>query len=256
MVLDGLRLATGTLTVIPSGPIPEIDRSLAARAMMVAPLAVLPLAVGAAAVAWIASAAGMPELVVGLLVVGTLAVGSRGMHLDGLADTVDGLASGWDRDRALAIMRRGNTGPMGAATLVIILGLQAASIGRVVVDLRSAILLGLVICCSRCALSLVCRRDVPAARSQGLGVAVAGSVPWLAAFLAWLGVTIAVGLGQAWIGGSYASGVIAAAAAGLAVLLLVWRCVRRLGGVTGDVMGAAIEIALTIMLVGIGVSAG
>ena len=73
-----------------------------------------------------ASAAGLPELVVGLLVVGTLALGSRGMHLDGLADTVDGLGSGWDRNRALKIMRRGNTGPMGAAALVIMIGLQAA----------------------------------------------------------------------------------------------------------------------------------
>src|ERR687894_871018 len=206
MVLDGLRLATGTLTVIPSGPIPEIDRSMAARAMGIAPLAVVPLAAVAVGVSWVTTAAGLPELVVGLLVVGTLALGSRGMHLDGLADTVDGLASGWERNRALKIMRRGNTGPMGAAALVIILGLQAASIGRVAVDLRSAIFVGLVICCSRCALSLVCRRDVPAARSQGLGVAVAGSVPWLAAFLIWLAVTVVVGLSQAWIGGRYARG--------------------------------------------------
>src|SRR3712207_3833402 len=122
MVLDGLRLAAGTLTVIPSGPIREIDRPLAARAMLVAPLAVLPLAVGAALVAWLAGAAGMPELIVGLLVVATLALGSRGMHLDGLADTVDGLASGWNRGRALNVMRRGNSGPMGAATLVVVLG--------------------------------------------------------------------------------------------------------------------------------------
>jgi adenosylcobinamide-GDP ribazoletransferase len=253
MALEGLRLAAGTLTVIPSGPIPEIDKPLAARAMMVAPVAVVPLAVTAAAVAWLASAAGLPELIVGLLVVGTLALGSRGMHLDGLADTVDGLASGWNRNRALAIMRRGNTGPMGAAALVIIIGLQAASIGRVVVDLRTALLLGVIICCSRCALSIVCARGVPAARTQGLGVAVAGSVPLLAAFVAWLAVMIMLGVGQAAVGGSYASGVIAGAVAGLAVLLLVWRCVRRLGGVTGDVMGAGIEIALTIMLVGIAV---
>jgi adenosylcobinamide-GDP ribazoletransferase len=253
MALDGLRLAAGTLTVIPSGPIPEIDKPLAARAMIVAPLAVVPLALTAAAVAWVAGAAGMPELIVGLLVIGTLALGSRGMHLDGLADTVDGLASGWNRNRALAIMRRGNTGPMGAAALVIIIGLQAASIGRVVVDLRTALLLGVIVCCSRCALSIVCARGVPAARTQGLGVAVAGSVPLLAAFVAWLAVMIVLGVGQAAIGGSYASGVIAGAVAGLAVLLLVWRCVRRLGGVTGDVMGAGIEIALTIMLVGIAV---
>jgi adenosylcobinamide-GDP ribazoletransferase len=82
---------------------------------------------------------------------------------------------------------------------------------------------------------------------------VAGSVPWLAAFLTWLAVAIVLGLSQAAVGSSYASGVIAAIVSGLAVLLLVWRCVRRLGGVTGDVMGAGIEIALTIMLVGIAV---
>ena len=93
-------------------------------------------------VSWVTSAAGLPELVVGLLVVGTLALGSRGMHLDGLADTVDGLGSGWDRDRALQIMQRGNTGPMGAVALMIMIGLQAASIGRIVVDLPSAVFLG------------------------------------------------------------------------------------------------------------------
>src|SRR5918997_2477398 len=204
MVLDGLRLATGTLTVIPSGPIPEIDRSMAARAMGIAPLAVVPLAAVAVGVSWVTSAAGLPELVVGLLVVGTLALGSRGMHLDGLADTVDGLGSGWDRNRALQIMQRGNTGPMGAAALVIMIGLQAAAIGRIVVDLPSAIFLGAVICCSRCALALACRRGVPAAKNQGLGVAVAGSVPWIAAFLAWLAGGGGLGGGFDLIGGGYA----------------------------------------------------
>ncbi len=62
-----------------------------------------------------------------------------------------------------------------------------------------------------------------------------------------------LGIGQALIGGSYASGAIAAVVAALGVLLLVWRCERRLGGVTGDVMGASIEVALTIMLVGVAV---
>ena len=94
---------------------------------------------------------------------------------------------------------------------------------------------------------------MPAARTEGLGVAVAGSVPWLAAFLAWMAVAVVLGVGQAAVGRSYASGVIAAAVAALAVLLLAWRCVRRLGGVTGDVMGASVEIALTIMLVGVAV---
>ena len=63
---------------------------------------------------------------VGLLVVTVLALGSRAMHLDGLADTVDGLGSGWDRKRALQVMRLGDIGAMGAVALVIVIGLQAA----------------------------------------------------------------------------------------------------------------------------------
>ena len=90
---------------------------------------------------------------------------------------------------------------MGAAALMIMIGLQAASIGRIVVDLPSALFLGAIICASRCALSLTCRRGVPAAKNQGLGVAVAGSVPWIAGFLAWLAVAVVLGVGQALIGG-------------------------------------------------------
>ena len=46
IMLDALRLSVGTLTIVPSGAIAEIDRRTAARAMIIAPLAVLPLAVG------------------------------------------------------------------------------------------------------------------------------------------------------------------------------------------------------------------
>ena len=176
--------------------------------------------------------------------VGTLALGTRAMHLDGLADTVDGLGSGWDRARALEVMRRGDIGPMGVVALVIILGLQAASIGWLADDLSGALLVGLVVCCSRAALTLVCRRGVPAARTEGLGAAVAGSVPWPAALLVWLLVAsswdwpAAVGQRTAERGTGRGDGRGAGA-------LFVRRCVRRFGGVTGDVMGAAVEIALT-----------
>jgi adenosylcobinamide-GDP ribazoletransferase len=251
MVFAGLRLAAGTLTVLPSGPIPEIDQPLAARAMIVAPFAVLPLAAVSTLVAWVAQLFSLPPLVVGLLVVGTLALGTRALHLDGLADTVDGLGSGWDRARALEIMRRGDIGPMGVVALVIVLGLQAAAIGWLADDLRGAVLVGLVVCCSRAALTVVCRRGVRAARTEGLGVAMAGSVPWAATLVVWLLVGSLLGLVQRAWGTGPVSGVFAAVVALIAVLLLVRRCVRRFGGVTGDVMGAAVEIALTIMLIGV-----
>jgi adenosylcobinamide-GDP ribazoletransferase len=105
------------------------------------------------------------------------------------------------------------------------------------------------ICCSRVALSLICLRGVPAAREDGLGVSVAGSVPRWAAVGCWLVVLLIMAAVAAWSGRNPIGGAVAAAAAAAAVAVLIYQCVRRLGGVTGDVMGAGIEIALTVMIV-------
>jgi adenosylcobinamide-GDP ribazoletransferase len=262
-MLDALRLSVGTLTIVPSGAVTEIDRHTAARAMIIAPLAVFPLAVGVVLVGWLGRTAGLPSLAVGLLVVGGLALGSRALHLDGLADTVDGFGAGWTvlsstaratdarsaaRERSLMVMRRGDVGPMGVVALIIVLGLQAVSIGELLQGIPGAVLVGAAVCCSRVALCLTCVRGVPAAREDGLGVAVAGSVPRATAAGCWLAVLLIMGWATWLSGRGTVSGVVAVAAAAVAVGLLVYRCVRRLGGVTGDVMGAAIEIAFTVMI--------
>ena len=247
-MLDALRLSVGTLTIVPSGAITEIDRRTAARAMMIAPLAVLPLAVAVALVGWLARTAGLPPLAVGLLVVGALALGSRALHLDGLADTVDGLGSGWSAERSLMVMRRGDVGPIGVVALIVVLGLQATSIGQLIQGATGSLLVGVVVCCSRAALCLTCVRGVPAARDNALGSAVAGSVPRAAAAGCWLAVLLIM-IGAAWLSSHRpASGALATGVAALLVAILIYRCVRRLGGVTGDVMGAAIEIAFTVMI--------
>ena len=127
MAFAGLRLAVGTLTVIPSGPIPD-DRPADRRPRDDAGAAGRAAAGrwSAAVVGWVARGWSARPRSSGLLVVGVLALGTRALHLDGLADTVDGLGSGWDRERSLEIMRRGDVGPMGVVALVIVLGLQAA----------------------------------------------------------------------------------------------------------------------------------
>ena len=247
-MLDALRLSVGTLTIVPSGAITEIDRHTAARAMIIAPLAVLPLAMAVMLVGWLARTTGLPSLAVGLLVVGGLALGSRALHLDGLADTVDGFGSGWTAERSLMVMRRGDVGPMGVVALIIVLGLQAVAVGELIQGLPGALLVGAAVCSSRAALSLICVRGVPAARGDGLGAAVAGSVPRAAAVGCWLAVFLIMAWAT-WLSGHRPiDGVGAVAAAAAIVGLLVYRCVRRLGGVTGDVMGAGIEIAFTVMI--------
>jgi adenosylcobinamide-GDP ribazoletransferase len=248
-MLDALRLSVGTLTIVPSGTIGEIDRRTAAGAMIMAPLAVLPLAAVVTLLGWLAQAAGLPALAIGLIMVGGLALGSRALHLDGLADTVDGFGSGWTAERSLAVMRRGDVGPMGVVTLIVVLGLQAISIGELVDGVGGPLLVGGAVCCSRAALCLICLRGVPAARGEGLGVVVADSVPRTAAAGCWLAVLLIMTAVAAGTGHGAISGALAVVAAATAVGVLVYRCVRRLGGVTGDVMGAGIEIALTVMIV-------
>jgi adenosylcobinamide-GDP ribazoletransferase len=248
-MLDALRLSVGTLTIVPSGAISEIDRRTAARAMIIAPLAVLPLAGVVALLGWLARTAGLPSLAVGLLVVGGLALGNRALHLDGLADTVDGFGAGWTAERSLMVMRRGDVGPMGVVALIIVLGLQATSVGELIQGVPGALLVGAAICCSRAALCLTCVRGVPAARGDGLGAAVAGSVPPIAAAGCWLAVLLIMS-GAAWQAGHHpVNGALAAVGAAAIVAVLIYRCVRRLGGVTGDVMGAAIEVAFTVMII-------
>lgn len=218
--------------------------------MLLAPLAVLPLAVLAGAVRWLAAELDWPRAVVGLVTVATLALGTRALHLDGLADTVDGLGSGWDRERALEVMRRGDVGPMGVVALVLVLGVQAGVIGDLAEGWASALAVAVLVCCSRAVLSVVCVQGVRAARPAGLGAAVAGSVPIRWAVLTWLVVGSALALLWPLLSAGELDGVLVALVALVVVAALVAWCVHRLGGVTGDVMGACVEVALTVMLLG------
>jgi len=242
------RLAVGTLTVIPVRPPDVVDRTVAGRAMALAPLAALPLALVASGLGWLAGRTGWPPLLAGLVVVAALAVGTRALHLDGLADTVDGLGSGQERDRALEIMRRGDVGPMGVVALLLVLGGQASAMSALTTDVGSAGLLVALIVGSRSALTIGCRAGVPAARPGGLGSAVAGSVTIPVLIISWAltGAVVVLLAGPAdvawWIG-------LLATVLGAAVAYGVVRlAVRRLGGITGDVLGAAVELTLLTML--------
>lgn len=250
-----LRLAVGTLTVLPTGAV-TVDRATARGAMLLAPVAVVPLALAAALVTGVGAALALPATAVGLLAVAVLALGTRALHLDGLADTVDGLGTGWDRGRALEVMRRGDIGPMGVVALVLVLGLQAVAAGALVHGWATALGLAVLVCVSRAALAVVCRVGVPAARPSGLGAAVAGTVPVAAATASWLLVAGALTLTWWLLGGSPVAGPPTAALALAAAALLVGWCRRRLGGVTGDVMGAAVEVTLTVLLLGAAATGG
>ena len=248
-LVDGWRLSMGTLTSVPVTPPSRIDGARGGIAMTVAPLAVLPLGIYVALIGLGADLVALPPLVAAVLAVGALAAGNRAMHLDGLADTADGLCAPYERDRRLQIMKRGDTGPAGAATLVIVLVLQAVALGAVLARPWGWLLAGVLLCCSRAALTLTCHRRVPGVGGTGLATAVAGTVPTVASFISWLVVAALAGGVGTLAGLAWWHGLVVAAFAIATVAVLVVRCARRLGGITGDVCGATIEVSLAAMLV-------
>jgi adenosylcobinamide-GDP ribazoletransferase len=263
--VNALRLAFGLLTAVPVGRLPQVDRRSAARAVLLAPVTTAPLLVvllGAHA----AVAAGAPALVLAAVVLAAGALLSRAMHLDGLADTADGLSAGYDAASSLRAMKASDTGPSGVAAVVLALLLQATSLAAVLPSAWGTALAVVAWLASRHAVAWACRRGLPAAQDTGLGALVAGGVgrPALALAAALVtGCAVAAGTvaslaanGPAAGDGSPPGATVAAAGA-VAVLvvalaaahLLVRRCRHRLGGITGDVLGAGIEVALSTGLV-------
>lgn len=247
--VDAWRLAVGTLTAVPVRPPGTVDRRTAGLAMLLAPLAVLPLGVVVGLVATLGDRFATPPLVVGLLGVGVLVLGTRALHVDGLSDTADGLTASYDRDRSLAVMHTGTSGPAGGVAVFLVLGLQAVGIGSLSLVPHGPVLTGVLVCVSRCALVLTCVRGVPAARVDGLGRTYAGSVRPVAALGTWALAAAVTALAASGAGATVTRGLVAVLLALLVVALLVRRCVTRLGGVTGDVFGAAVEVALAVLLV-------
>lgn len=243
----GLRLAMGFLTAIPVGS-PDIRR--VRDAMLVGPVAVLPVTLVAALVGWAAGLAGVQLAIAGVLVIAVVAVGTRAMHLDGLADTVDGLGSGKPPAQALEIMRRGDVGPMGVVALVLVLLAEVLAAGAVLSSPWGWLQLAVVLAVARGSLAWGCLAGVPSARPEGLGSLVAGTVPRLAAAGTWVVWTAALVASSVLAGQAWWWPVAAVAATLLVVLWLVRLAIRRLGGITGDVLGALVELSAVLLLVG------
>ncbi|WP_329072989.1 adenosylcobinamide-GDP ribazoletransferase [Streptomyces sp. NBC_01429] len=248
---DGARFAFGTLTVLPVR-VGRWDRPAARAGMLWAPAAGLVAGGAAAAAGALLLCAGATPLLAAVATAAVPAVLTRGLHLDGLADTADGLGSGKPAEDALRIMKRSDIGPFGVITLLLALLSQVAAVSALYDEsgARGALAVVLAGVTARLALTLACRTGVPPARPDGLGAAVAGAVPVRAAVAAAL-----LGTGAAAAAGAL-FGPLGAAHHALAVLaalgaahLLLRHCVRRFGGVTGDVFGALAETAATVALV-------
>jgi adenosylcobinamide-GDP ribazoletransferase len=244
-VLRALSCALGFLTRFPVPQVTLSERDVARSAGFFAWVGLLIgglLWASHTGLAWV----GLRQPLVAVVLVSLWAWATGALHLDGLADTVDGLSGGRGKaERALEIMRDSRIGAHGAVALVLGLLLKCAALARAL-ELE-----GQVVWCVPAVARFGCTlllAHFPYARQSGLGSAFAGAVGWRE--LAW-GVPALV-LPLAWLSpggwGAYAG----TAALGLGcALALALRVRRALGGLTGDVHGAAIEVCEIAMLVGL-----
>ena len=205
-----------------------------------APLVGLVLGALATVVGWLGARYGEP-LIGAVLAVAVLAALTRGLHLDGLADTADGLGPLRGREKGLAVRRAGEVGPFGVVTLLLALLLQVACLAPLLADDGGWAALPAATVAARVAMARTGLSGTAIAAGSSLGQAVAGTVSrrWLtgaalvtlvASAVADVRLAVAVVLGWG------------------AAELLRRRAGARLGGVNGDVMGALGEVTATVTL--------
>src|SRR3954447_24101682 len=224
------RVATGTRGVLPWAPLVGLV------------LGAIATAVGVLGARLISPFAGA------VLTVAVLAALTRGLHLDGLADTADGLGPLRGRERALEVMHQSDIGPFGVVTVVLTLLLQVACLTTLLTEDAGWLAFWVAVVTARVAMARAGLPGVPVAEGSSLAAAVAGTVSprWL---FAW-GVVTAVLLGVATYGDlGLALRLLAGIVVGLlAAELVLRRARRRIGGVSGDVMGAMAEVTTAVTL--------
>lgn len=182
-----------------------------------------------------------PPLVVAAVVVVADLVLTGLLHADGLADTADGLLPHLERERRLEVMRDPRTGAFGVAAVGGALLLRWAALASMAAE---PLLLVALWAASRSVMAAATGL-LPYARTAGLASAFAEARPRGAPLIA-LAVVPAAGVAAAATGAGGAVAVVAGVVAGSGVLVLA---ARRIGGYTGDVLGACGIVVETVGLV-------
>lgn len=231
-MIRALAAAFAFLTRFPS-PLPDINERDLGAAVAFFPLVGLVLGVVTAGLGYLAPGAA-PPLVVAVVLVAVLAVITGGLHLDGLSDLFDGLGGGrGDRERTLAIMRDSRIGAHGATALILLLLAKVAAVAALLEAHDFSALLAFPVF-ARWAVTpqLVL---FPYARPEGLGRGFKRGAGWVQ-------LAVASALAMALVASLGWSAAMQAVAAFGVALAMGWWLRRRLGGLTGDVYGATIEL--------------
>ena len=233
--MKDLLTALSFLTILPVGRgLPSEEKDLA-HSMTVFPLVGLVIGLLLALGYYLLSLA-LPRSLTLWLTIGLLAFLTRGLHLDGLADTMDGLASGGTREKILEVMRDSRIGAFGVISLILLIGAKYFALDHFSNHPMTYPLI-LMAVMGRSSMVLVCYRSPYARFEKGLARPFTENLRFretaLSSLLA-LGISFwAVGL----------KGILVFL--GIAFFSLGYRVffMRKLGGITGDILGAANELS-------------
>jgi adenosylcobinamide-GDP ribazoletransferase len=239
-LLGALHLAAVFLTRLPLPRLPQAPPPLA-QAMAAFPVVGAGLGLLGWTVLAAAEGSGLPAEAAAILAVGALLLATGALHEDGLADVADG-CGGATRARRLEILRDSRIGAYGVLALIVVLLLRVVALAEMprLEDAGRALVVGGAL--GRAALPLAMRL-CPPARADGLGAAagVPGAATVIVALLVAGGVAAVAAPEHA------VAAVVALLAVTLALTLFAW---RRLGGYTGDVLGAvAVAVETAVLLV-------
>ena len=187
-----------------------------------------------------------PPLVTALLIVAVDALLTGALHLDGLADTADGFGGGRSREDVLRIMRDHAIGSYGAVALILVVAIKASTLAELIVRHRAAAWLALMPTLGRWSVVLLSATQPYARRSDKEGAPQGGAVSDFVGRIELIvasatALLVAFALTE-WRGMDACLLVLAASA------LWGWYCRRRIGGITGDTLGASVEISEVLVL--------
>ncbi len=237
--MSSFLLALQFLTIVPL-KVKEVSEKNIAGAMIYFPLVGLLLGIVLSGINALLVTLNFSPLAVNIILAVALICITGGMHLDGLSDTADAFLSGKSRDEMLAIMRDPHIGVMGAISIISILLLKIGLLGAVAAPLKTtALLLACVLSRWSSVLAMFlfpyARKDGKAkAFTQGMNLkifALSSITVLVFAFVIWQLkglLTLLIATGCVYLGGKFAS--------------------RKIGGITGDILGATIELTEIIVL--------
>lgn len=261
--MAALRLAVGLFTILPVAAPQDPPPRTIRRAVLLAPLVGLGIGLTVAGLLFLARVAldtsftgaatssSLAALASAALAIVALEVITGGLHLDGLADTVDGLAARGDRERTIDVMQDPSVGALGSAAVAAVMLIQVTALALAVQRGHGTESLVTAVVTGRVAIVWGCTRS--AARTDGLGAWVAGQIStWAALAVTVLALLVPLTLAMVDDDARPVSTVfvVAALPAGLLVAAAGTAAIRRrLGGMSGDVLGAACQLATAGALV-------